>query len=132
MTIDHTSLHIPKAKFDDCLNLYIAALKPLGYEVRVRYGETTVGLASIHDTGNCPPADLWVIASDDATTRSNHLAFRAPDRATVDAFHKAAIQAGGEDNGKPGLRTMYHPNYYGAFVIDAVGNNIEAVCHTAE
>jgi hypothetical protein len=60
-----------------------------------------------------------------------HLAFAAKDRPTVDAFYRAAIAAGGRDNGPPGLRTQYHPSYYGAFVYDLDGNNIEAVCHTA-
>jgi catechol 2,3-dioxygenase-like lactoylglutathione lyase family enzyme len=58
-----------------------------------------------------------------------HVAFRARDRATVDAFHAAAIAAGGRDNGAPGIRALYHPNYYGAFVFDPDGHNIEAVCH---
>jgi catechol 2,3-dioxygenase-like lactoylglutathione lyase family enzyme len=58
-----------------------------------------------------------------------HIAFAAEDRATVDAFHEAAIAAGGRDNGGPGLRPEYHPSYYGAFVLDPDGNNIEAVCH---
>ena len=56
----------------------------------------------------------------------------APDRATVDSFHAAALAAGGRDNGAPGLRPEYHPDYYGAFVFDPDGNNIEAVCHTPE
>ena len=58
-----------------------------------------------------------------------HVAFEAPDRATVDAFHAAALAAGGTDNGAPGLREIYHPTYYGAYVLDPDGNNIEAVCH---
>src|SRR5262245_2908665 len=58
-----------------------------------------------------------------------HVAFQAADRAAVDAFHAAALAAGGEDNGKPGLREQYHPHYYGAFVRDPDGHNIEAVCH---
>ena len=58
-----------------------------------------------------------------------HVAFLAEDRKTVDAFYKAAIAAGGRDNGKPGLRQHYHPDYYGAFVLDPDGHNIEAVCH---
>ena len=61
-----------------------------------------------------------------------HVAFASPDRATVDAFHEAAIAAGGRDNGAPGLRPEYHPNYYGAFVYDPDGNNVEAVCHRPE
>ena len=58
-----------------------------------------------------------------------HVAFAASSRAAVDAFYAAAIAAGGKDNGPPGLRPHYHANYYGAFVLDADGNNIEAVCH---
>jgi catechol 2,3-dioxygenase-like lactoylglutathione lyase family enzyme len=58
-----------------------------------------------------------------------HVAFTAPDRATVDAFHAAALEAGGRDNGPPGVRKNYHPNYYGAFVHDPDGYNVEAVCH---
>jgi catechol 2,3-dioxygenase-like lactoylglutathione lyase family enzyme len=61
-----------------------------------------------------------------------HVAFASPDRRTVDAFHRAALDAGGRDNGAPGLRANYHPNYYGAFVLDPDGYNIEAVCHAAE
>jgi predicted lactoylglutathione lyase len=57
------------------------------------------------------------------------VAFAASDRKIVDAFHKAALAAGGGDNGAPGVRKEYHPNYYGAFIIDPDGNNIEAVCH---
>jgi catechol 2,3-dioxygenase-like lactoylglutathione lyase family enzyme len=63
------------------------------------------------------------------TTPHTHIAFRTETRAEVDAFYAAAIAAGGSDNGKPGLRPHYHPSYYGAFVIDADGHNIEAVCH---
>ncbi len=59
------------------------------------------------------------------------MAFSAEDRDTVDAFHAAALEAGGKDNGEPGVREIYHPQYYGAFVLDPDGNNVEAVCHTA-
>lgn len=62
-------------------------------------------------------------------TQKAHIAFSAPDRKTVDTFYKAAMAAGGKDNGKPGIREIYHPNYYGAFVFDPDGHNIEAVCH---
>ena len=60
-----------------------------------------------------------------------HVAIAADDRATVDAFHRAALAAGGKDNGAPGLRPQYHPDYYGAFVLDPDGHNVEAVCHAA-
>ncbi len=59
-----------------------------------------------------------------------HLAFAAADRATVNAFHAAALAASGTDNGAPGLRPRYHPNYYGGYAIDLDGHNVEAVCHT--
>ena len=61
-----------------------------------------------------------------------HIAFIAPDRATVDAFHVAALAAGGRDNGAPGLRPRYHADYYGAYVLDPDGHNVEAVCHRPE
>ena len=61
-----------------------------------------------------------------------HVAFTAQDRKTVDAFHASALAAGGRDNGGPGLREIYHPTYYGAFVLDPDGNNVEAVCHSPE
>ncbi|MPZ10982.1 MAG: VOC family protein [Kiloniellaceae bacterium] len=61
-----------------------------------------------------------------------HIAFTAQSRAVVDAFHQAALAAGGRDNGKPGLRPQYHANYYGAFVLDPDGHNVEAVCHLPE
>jgi catechol 2,3-dioxygenase-like lactoylglutathione lyase family enzyme len=59
-----------------------------------------------------------------------HVAFTAEDRETVDAFHAAGLAAGGHDNGQPGIRAIYHPHYYGAFVLDPDGNNVEAVCHS--
>lgn len=70
---------------------------------------------------------FWIGAGGPAL--NGHIAFAAPDRASVDAFYKAAIAAGAKDNGAPGLRPHYHPSYYGAFVIDPDGNRLEAVCH---
>ncbi|HEY1721659.1 MAG TPA: VOC family protein [Magnetospirillaceae bacterium] len=76
---------------------------------------------------------FWIGAGKDSAGSHNvHVAFVAPDRKTVDAFYKAAMAAGGSDNGGPGLRPHYHPNYYGAFVHDPEGNNVEAVCHKPE
>ena len=74
---------------------------------------------------------FW-LAEQDATKGKLHIALRAKSRADVDAFHAAALAAGGQDNGAPGLRPHYHPNYYGAFVLDPDGHNIEAVCHAPE
>ncbi|MFL6663958.1 MAG: VOC family protein, partial [Rhizobacter sp.] len=73
-------------------------------------------------------SDLW-ISQGVAISPPIHIAFRVSSRAAVDAFYKAALAAGGKDNGAPGLRPQYHPNYYGAFVLDPDGHNIEAVCH---
>jgi catechol 2,3-dioxygenase-like lactoylglutathione lyase family enzyme len=72
--------------------------------------------------------DFW-IAQRGTPQTDVHVAFVSPDRGTVDRFHAAALAAGGEDNGAPGLRPHYHEHYYAAFVHDPDGNNIEAVCH---
>lgn len=74
------------------------------------------------------PNEMWSVQ----ITLSRLELILKKDRATVDAFYEAAIAAGGKDNGKPGLRTHYHANYYGAFVLDPAGNNIEAVCHEVQ
>jgi catechol 2,3-dioxygenase-like lactoylglutathione lyase family enzyme len=75
-------------------------------------------------------AFFWIGRREVVATGA-HIAFFAPDRPTVDAFHAAALGAGGRDNGTPGLRLNYHPHYYDAFILDPDGHNIEAVCHTA-
>jgi catechol 2,3-dioxygenase-like lactoylglutathione lyase family enzyme len=74
--------------------------------------------------------EFWIAGEGKLQPRI-HVAFLAADRGTVDAFHRAALAAGGADNGKPGVRAIYHADYYGAFVLDPDGNNIEAVCHRA-
>jgi catechol 2,3-dioxygenase-like lactoylglutathione lyase family enzyme len=72
-------------------------------------------------------SDFWIHGTTPTRT-GLHIAFAASDRKTIDAFHAAALKAGGRDNGAPGIRAHYHPNYYGAFVIDPEGHNIEGVC----
>ncbi len=116
--IDHLTLRC--RDFARSRDFYVAALKPLGYEVVMSFGEM-VGL------GARGKPDLWLTPGEVGTP--NHVAFGCPDRATVDAFHQAALEAGGRDEGAPGLRPDYHPNYYAAFVLDPDGHNIEAVCH---
>lgn len=74
---------------------------------------------------------FWIAQREPYGTGA-HIAFAVDDRAKVDAFHEAALAAGGSDNGAPGIREHYHPTYYGAFVLDPDGNNVEAVCHTGE
>jgi catechol 2,3-dioxygenase-like lactoylglutathione lyase family enzyme len=73
---------------------------------------------------------FWIAQRGRGPDSGVHVAFRVDDRGTVDAFHEAALAAGGTDNGGPGIREIYHPSYYGAFVLDPDGNNVEAVCHT--
>ncbi|HWK43342.1 MAG TPA: VOC family protein [Stellaceae bacterium] len=101
---------------------YDQALKPLGIE---RFASDSSDFAGY---GTDKKGFLWV-ARGDAVPVGVHIAFAAPNRSIVDAFHAAAIAAGGRDHGAPGLRPQYHPAYYGAFVLDPDGHNIEAVCH---
>lgn len=103
---------------------YVRALAPLGYTAIIDFGQA-VGL------GADGKPDLW-LAAEGASTPPVHLAFVAQTRAQVDAFHAAALAAGGTDNGGPGIRAHYHPNYYAAFVKDPDGNNIEVVKHAPE
>jgi catechol 2,3-dioxygenase-like lactoylglutathione lyase family enzyme len=101
---------------------YDRALKPLGIDRLYAEGQIAFGY------GAAKKAFFWISARD-AVMTGVHVAFAAPDRTTVDAFHAAALAAGGRDNGAPGLRPHYHRHYYGAFVLDPDGHNIEAVCH---
>lgn len=109
---------------------YEAALKPLGYRVIQELGPEQGADHPIVMFGIDAPE--FVIAEDKAPGAGNHFAFRAETRAAVDAFHAAALNAGGKDNGGPGLRPNYGPTYYAAFVYDPDGFNIEAVCHAPE
>lgn len=119
---------------------YSAVLAPLGYNVSFEgnYGMNILGFGYPDPSEpDGKKADVWFIDGPSSyggptATIGCHLAWRAESRAQVDAFHLAAIAAGGKDNGAPGLRPHYHPHYYGAFVIDPEGNNIEAVCHRPE
>ena len=115
-TVDHFG--ISGSDYEKAKAFYAAALEPLGLKVMMDFG-VTVGIGAEFPF-------LWISAGAPGHV---HLAFRCETRAEVDAFHAAAIKAGATDNGKPGLRTDYSPNYYAAFVLDADGHNIEAVCH---
>lgn len=122
--IDHMSLSV--SDFSRAKAFYSAALAPLGYATFKEFpapggGVLGLGIAGQH-------ADFW-IAGGARCQPSMHLAFAATDHASVEAFHRAALAAGGRDNGGPGIRAQYHPSYYAAFVLDPDGNNIEAVCH---
>jgi catechol 2,3-dioxygenase-like lactoylglutathione lyase family enzyme len=127
--IDHTSLSV--SDFESAKNFYAAALKPLRIEILMEIPAGVTGDVDVVGLGADGKPFLWLADAGEATPRV-HLAFRAESRAQVDAFYQAAIAAGGNDNGAPALRPMYHPDYYGAFVLDADGHNIEAVCHLPE
>jgi catechol 2,3-dioxygenase-like lactoylglutathione lyase family enzyme len=106
-------------------------LKPLGIAVLMEFAKGTIGDADIAGLGANGKPFFW-LAGAGKTTPKVHIAFTAASRAEVDAFYAAAMAAGGKDNGRPGIRAHYHPTYYGAFVLDADGNNVEAVCHKPE
>jgi len=117
--IDHMGLSV--SDLSNSRAFYEAALAPLGCTCILVFDEAA-------GFGVPPKPDFW-LSEGDPGMPALHVAFRADTRAQVDAFYRAAIAAGGRDNGGPGLRVHYHPNYYGAFVLDPDGHNIEAVCH---
>jgi catechol 2,3-dioxygenase-like lactoylglutathione lyase family enzyme len=107
---------------------YDVALKPLGIGLVMEVTEEMTGGHAHAGYGSEGRPYFWLGNGDGVLRGKLHVAFSAPDRATVDAFYKAAIAAGGADNGAPGLRPIYHDAYYAAFVLDPDGHNIEAVC----
>jgi catechol 2,3-dioxygenase-like lactoylglutathione lyase family enzyme len=121
MPIDHVTLNV--RDYERSKRFYEQALQPLGYELLMEFGPHG-------GFGEPGKPDLWVAQRGEPTVA--HVALRAPNRRAVDAFHEAALSAGGTDNGPPGLRPQYHETYYGAYVIDLDGNNVEAVTHTPE
>ena len=122
--IDHIGLDVTNIARSKAF--YAAALAPLGYRV---VAEETDGGSTVVMFGVEGPE--FVIADKDRPGEANHVAFRADTRDQVDNFHAAAVAAGGRDNGGPGVRGHYGPNYYAAFVFDPDGFNIETVCHAA-
>ncbi|MEY2935095.1 MAG: hypothetical protein RL033_5844 [Pseudomonadota bacterium] len=124
--IDHTGLKVSNPA--KSRKFYDQALAPLGYSVLMEIPKEHTGGIVVLGYGVAPKADFW-LAEGQPNDRL-HIAFRADSRKHVDEFYKAAIAAGGKDNGPPGPRLHYHANYYGAFVLDPDGHNIEAVCHT--
>jgi catechol 2,3-dioxygenase-like lactoylglutathione lyase family enzyme len=124
--IDHTGLLV--SDFTKSKAFYLRALAPLGYALLAEFPAAVTGSTDVAGFGEPPKPDFWV-AGGKPNDPPIHIAFRVANRAAVDAFHKAAIAAGGRDNGPPGIRAHYHPDYYSAFVLDPDGHNIEAVCH---
>ena len=124
--INHIS--IGSADLAKARKFYDAALKPLGYNCLSK-DETSAGYGD-------DESRFWVLKSTRPVAQNPesglHLCFDAPTRKSVDAFHKAALAAGGKDNGKPGVRASYGPTYYAAFVIDPDGHRVEAYCGVSE
>jgi catechol 2,3-dioxygenase-like lactoylglutathione lyase family enzyme len=123
--LDHVGIEV--SDFERSKAFYEAALAPLGIELLMEPMPGAAGFGS--DDGHGPKPYFWIMARGRPTVSGVHVSFAAPDRETVDAFHAAALAAGGSDNGGPGPRPIYHPHYYGAFVLDPDANNVEAVCH---
>ena len=128
--LDHLGFTV--ADYPRSRAFYERALAPLGCGAVMEVTKEMSG--GYEGCGFGPPGKpaFWVGEGTGAAGRGMHIAFTAKTRAEVDAFHAAALAAGGVDNGAPGLRPHYHPNYYGAFVIDPDGHNVEAVCHAPE
>ncbi len=121
---DHIGLNV--ASYARSRAFYERALAPLGYSVVMASDEAKRAGFGQHDKPE------FLVTERTPVGGGTHVAFNSPDRATVDAVYAAAIEAGGRDNGPPGLREHYHPAYYAAFALDPDGNNIEAVCHRPE
>jgi catechol 2,3-dioxygenase-like lactoylglutathione lyase family enzyme len=117
--IDH--IGIPVSDLERSVAFYTRALAPLGYELVRKYEGFAAGF------GVAGKPDFWL--GNGKPRDKIHIAFRANGRAMVRAFYDAAMAAGGTDNGPPGVRPRYHEHYYGGFVLDPDGHNIEAVCH---
>lgn len=127
--IDHLSTYA--TDFDATQKFYDAAFSALGFERNVNMvtswdPENPTRRICAYGEGKKPT--FWIGEADEAAS-PRHIAFVAKDRAAVDAFYKAGLEAGGKDNGAPGERPQYHPGYYGAFLLDPDGNNVEAVHH---
>ena len=120
--IDHLSL--PLQDLEQGMDFYLKALEPLDIYLIFQFPHTVA-------LGKWGKPAFW-LSQAKGPSQPIHLAFAAETREQVDQFYDAALAAGGRDNGRPGIREDYHPNYYGAFILDPDGNNIEAVCHRAE
>jgi len=127
--LDHIGLAV--ADMERSKAFYEAALKPLGIGLVMEVTAAQTG-GEAHAGFGAEGKPFFWIGTGAKPKGGAHVAFTARERAQVEAFHRAAMGAGGRDNGPPGLRPHYHPNYYGAFVLDPDGNNIEAVCHRPE
>jgi catechol 2,3-dioxygenase-like lactoylglutathione lyase family enzyme len=122
--LDHVGFAV--SNYSRSKAFYEKTLKPLGIRLVMEPAGEAAGF------GHEGKPSFWIEAQGRPVRGRLHIALAADSREQVDAFHAAALEAGGTDNGRPGLRVVYHPNYYGAYVLDPEGNNIEAVCHRPE
>ena len=123
--IDHTSISV--TDFGVSKKFYQQLLGSIGYELLAELPASVTGTVDVCGFGEKGKPDFW-LASATAAPRQ-HIAFRVDSHALVEAFYQAGLAAGGRDNGPPGPRPHYHANYYGSFILDPDGHNVEAVCH---
>jgi catechol 2,3-dioxygenase-like lactoylglutathione lyase family enzyme len=123
--IDHTGFNVSDLELSKAF--YLKALASLGYGISLEF-EGAAGFGTQEGAGDDPGGDFWISAGEPQTPRT-HVAFHAANEEQVNEFYRAAIEAGGKDNGPPGPRPHYHEGYYAAFVLDPDGYNIEAVFH---
>jgi catechol 2,3-dioxygenase-like lactoylglutathione lyase family enzyme len=128
--IDHVSIEV--ADLARSRAFYDAALAPLGYRRRFDLDDASGYGRTLAEPLREQALPFWIGRAQGAVAPNGHVCFTAPDRAAVDAFHRAALAAGGRDNGAPGLRPQYHAHYYAGFVFDPDANRVEAVCHLPE
>ena len=128
-SLDHVSL--PVSDIERARAFYTKALAPLGITILMTVPASMTGSFDYLGLGKDQKPDFW-LSQVAKVTPPLHIAFAANSRAEVDAFYAAAMAAGAKDNGPPGVRAHYHPGYYGAFVLDPDGHNIEACCHDPE
>ena len=127
--IDHLGFSV--SDYERAKAFYSQALAPLDYSLVMEVTQEQSGDFPAAGFGADGKPDFW-IGGEGGLNKPVHVAIAAKSRAVVDAFYEAALAAGARDNGPPGIRAHYHPNYYGAFVLDHDGHNIEAVCHAPE
>jgi catechol 2,3-dioxygenase-like lactoylglutathione lyase family enzyme len=128
--IDHTG--IPVSDYERSKQFYQQLFAPIGASLLMEVTPEQTGDGTWAAGFGRDRPSFWIGNDDRGVAAHTHIAFAADSRAQVEAFHAAGLAAGGRDNGAPGLRPHYHPNYYGAFVIDPDGHNVEAVCHSPE
>jgi catechol 2,3-dioxygenase-like lactoylglutathione lyase family enzyme len=123
--LDHIGFGV--SNYERSKAFYAQALAPLGISIVMEVTPEQTGNHSAAGFGHDRKPYFWIARGD--VSANLHVAFVASSRADVDAFYRAALAAGGKDNGAPGVRPHYHANYYAAFVLDPDGHNVEAVCH---